>query len=37
MLGWVVPCEIVREMYVAQLLLTLSSANAEQIGSFIMG
>jgi hypothetical protein len=36
-LGWVVPCEIVCEMHVAQLLQTLSSLNAEHTNSSVVG
>jgi hypothetical protein len=35
-LGWVVPCEIVCEMHVAQLLQTLSSLNAEHTNSSVV-
>jgi hypothetical protein len=36
-LGWVVPCEIVCEMHVAQLLQTLSSLTAEHTNSSVVG
>jgi hypothetical protein len=36
-LGWVVPCEIVCEMHVAQMLQTLSSLTAEHTNSFVLG
>jgi hypothetical protein len=35
--GWVVPCEIVCEMHVAQLLQTLSSLTAEHTNSSVVG
>jgi hypothetical protein len=36
-LGWVVPCEIVCEMHVAQLLQTLSSLTAVHTNSSVVG
>jgi hypothetical protein len=36
-LGWVVPCEIVCEMHVAQLLQTLSSLTAEHTNTSVVG
>jgi hypothetical protein len=36
-LGWVVPCEIVCEMHVTQLLQTLSSLTAEHTNSSVVG
>jgi hypothetical protein len=36
-LGWVVPCEIVCEMHVAQLLQTLSSPTTEHTNSSVVG
>jgi hypothetical protein len=36
-LGCVVPCEIVCEMHVAQLLQTLSSLSAEHTNSSVVG
>jgi hypothetical protein len=36
-LGWVVPCEIVCEMHVAQLLQTRSSLTAEHTNSSVVG
>jgi hypothetical protein len=36
-LGWVVPCEIVCEMHVAQLLQTLSSLAAKHTNSSVVG
>jgi hypothetical protein len=35
-LGWVVPCEIVCEMQVAQVLQTLSSLTAEHTNSSVV-
>jgi hypothetical protein len=36
-LGWVIPCEIVCEMHVAQLLQILSSLTAEHTNSSVVG
>jgi hypothetical protein len=36
-LGWVEPCEIVCEMHVAQLLLTLHSLTANHTNSSVVG
>jgi hypothetical protein len=36
-LSWVVPCEIVCEMHVAQMLQTLSSLTAEHTNSSVVG
>jgi hypothetical protein len=36
-LDWVVPCKIVCEMHVAQLLKTLSSLTAEHTNSSVVG
>jgi hypothetical protein len=36
-LGWEVPCEIVCEMHIAQLLQTLSLLTAEHTNSSVMG
>jgi hypothetical protein len=36
-LGWVVLCEIVCEMHVAELLQTISSLNAEHTNSSVVG
>jgi hypothetical protein len=35
--GWVVPCGIVCEMHIAQLLQTLSSLTAEHTNSCVVG
>jgi hypothetical protein len=36
-LGWVIPCEIVFEMHVAQLLQTLSSLTADHTNYSVLG
>jgi hypothetical protein len=36
-LGWMVPCETVCEIHVAQLLQTLSSISAEHTNSSVVG
>jgi hypothetical protein len=36
-LGWVVPCKIVCEMHITQLLQTLSSLTAEHTNSSVVG